>query len=63
MATYEHKEKLETIKMWFYSGAVTYAQAEKLAKPHIDAMNEKSKEIAKRCGVKPKYFNFASFMR
>ena len=63
MTTYEHKEKLETIKMWLYSGTVTYAQAENLAKPHIDAMNEKSKEIAKKCGVKPKYFNFASFMR
>lgn len=63
METREHKAELDNIKMWLYSGAVTYAQAQKLAKPHIDAMNEKSKEIAKKCGVKPKYFNFTSYMR
>ncbi len=59
----EHRQELENIKMWLHSGAISYDQAERMAKPHLDAMNEKSKEIAKRCGVKPKLFNFASFMR
>lgn len=59
----EHRQELENIKMWLHSGAISYDQAERMAKPHLDALNEKSKEIAKRCGVKPKLFNFASFMR
>ena len=63
MESREHKAELDNIKMWLHSGAVTYAQAQKMAKPHLDAMNEKSKEIAKKCGVKPKYFNFTSYMR
>ena len=59
----EHRQELENIKMWLHSGAISYEQAERMAKPHLDALNEKSKEIAKRCGVRPKLFNFASFMR
>lgn len=59
----EHRQELENIKMWLHSGAISYAQAERMAKPHLDAMNEKSKEIAKKCGVRPKLFNFASVMR
>ena len=59
----EHRQELENKKMWLHSGAISYEQAERMAKPHLDALNEKSKEIAKRCEVKPKLFNFASFMR
>lgn len=63
MTGLEHKQEMDNIKMWLYSGAITYAQAQKMAKPHLDAMNEKSREIAKRLGVKPKLINFTSFMR
>lgn len=63
MTALEHKQEMDNIKMWLYSGAITYAQAQRMAKPHLDAMNEKSREIAKRLGVKPKLINFASFMR
>lgn len=49
--------------MWLHTGAITYGRAKEMAKPHLDAMNEKSKEIAKRLGVKPKLINFTSFMR
>lgn len=63
MTSMEHKQEMDNIKMWLHSGAISYEQAQKMAKPHLDAMNEKSKEIAKRCGVKPKYISFSAFMR
>ncbi len=63
MTSLEHKQEMDNIKMWLHTGAISYQKAEEMAKPHLDAMNEKAKEIAKKCGVKPKLFNFASFMR
>ena len=49
MTGLEHKQEMDNIKMWLHSGAISYEQAQRMAKPHIDAMNEKSKEIAKVC--------------
>lgn len=63
MTGLEHKQEMDNIKMWLHSGAISYEQAQRMAKPHIDAMNEKSKEIAKRCGVKPKLISFSAYMR
>lgn len=63
MTALEHKQEMDNIKLWLYSGAISYDQAKRMAKPHLDAMNEKSKEIAKRCGVKPKLITFTAFMR
>ncbi|MCQ2589271.1 MAG: hypothetical protein MJ179_02500 [Treponema sp.] len=59
----ELRQELENIKGWLHQGAISYEQAEKMAKPIIKALNEKSIEIAKKCGVRPKKFNFASLMR
>ena len=63
MTSKEHKQEMDNIKMWLHTGAITYDRAKEMAKPHLDAMNEKSKEIAKKYGCKPKLITFASFMR
>ena len=63
MENFEHRQEIENIKMWLHIGAISYVEAERMAKPHIEAMNQKSREIAKKCGIKPKLFNFASLMR
>ncbi|MCR4715198.1 MAG: GNAT family N-acetyltransferase [Treponemataceae bacterium] len=54
---------MKTIRMWLRSGAITYEHAQKLAKPHLDAMNERSRKIAKKCGAKYRAISFSSFMR
>jgi hypothetical protein len=45
------------------TGAISYERAKEMAKPHIDALNEKAKEIGKKYGMKPRLITFASFMR
>jgi DNA anti-recombination protein RmuC len=59
----EHTNELHNIKMWMYQGAITYDRAKEMAEPHIAALNEKAKEIAKKYGVKPRQVTFAAFMR
>jgi hypothetical protein len=59
----EHKQELDNIKMWLMTSAISYDKAKELAEPHIAAMNVKSKEIAKRHGVKPHLITFYAFMR
>ena len=59
----EHTDKLKTIKLWLLTGAVTYDKAKEMAKPHIEALNNKSKEFAKKHGVRPRFVTFAAFMR
>ena len=59
----EHTNELKNIRSWLCAGAITYDKAKQMAKPHIEAFNMKSKEIAKKHGVKPRFITFASFMR
>lgn len=63
MTSMEHNQEMQNIKMWLHCGAITYEQAKKMAQPHLEAMNEKAKEIARRLGCKPKKFSFAAIMR
>ena len=63
MTAMEHKQEMDNIKMWLLSGAINYEQAEKMAAPHLQAMNEKAAELAKKYGVKPKKISFSAFMR
>ena len=63
MTALEHTQEMRNIKMWLHVGAISYEQARRMAKPHIEAMNDKAKEIAHRLGCKPRLINFASFMR
>jgi len=59
----EHTNELRNIQMWMGMGAITCERAKELARPHIDALNEKAREIAKRHGIKPRLITFWEFMR
>lgn len=59
----EHTNELRNIELWMKTGAISYERAKEMAKPHIDALNEKAKEIGKKYGMKPRLITFASFMR
>jgi len=58
-----HIDELRNIDLWVKMGAIDYDKAKKMAQPHIDAINDKSKEIAKKYGVKPKLVAFHNFVR
>jgi ribosomal protein S11 len=61
--TMKHTEEMNNIKLWLMTGAISYDKAKKMAAPHLAAMNEKAKEIAKKYGIKPRVITFAAFMR
>ena len=58
-----HIQELANIDLWLKMGAIDFDKAKEMAKPHIDAINEKSKEIAKKHGVKPRLVYFHNFVR
>ena len=55
--------ELQNIKAWLCQGAITYDKAKEMAKPHIEALNERAKEIAVKRGIRPRKVTFAAFMR
>ena len=57
-----HIQELRNIDMWLKMGAINFDKAKEMAKPHIEAINEKSREIAKKYGVKPKLVSFHNFI-
>jgi ribosomal protein S11 len=61
--TMKHTEKMQNIKMWMRTGAITYDKAKEMSAPHLEAMNQKAQEIAKKYGIKPRVITFAAFMR
>ena len=58
-----HIQELANIDLWVKIGAIDFDKAKEMAKPHIDAINEKSKEIAKKHNVKPRLVGFHNFVR
>jgi len=58
-----HIDELRNIDLWVKMGAIDFEKAKEMAKPHIDAINNKSKEIAKKHGVKPRLVGFHNFVR
>ena len=56
-------QELANIELWLKLGAIDYDKAKEMAQPYIDAINEKSKEIAKKHGMKPRLVGFHNFMR
>jgi hypothetical protein len=63
MMNLTHIQELANIDLWLKLGAIDYDKAKKMAQPHIDAINEKSREIAKKYGVKPQLVGFHNFVR
>jgi hypothetical protein len=45
-----HIQELRNIDLWVKIGAIDFDRAKKMAQSHIDAINEKSVEIAKNTG-------------
>ena len=59
----EHIQELKNIDMWLKIGAIDYDKAKKMAQPHVNAINEKIREIAKKHKVKPRIVGFHNFVR
>ena len=57
-----HIQELANIDLWLKMGAIDFDKAKKMAKPHIDAINKKSREVAKKHGVKPRLVGFHNFV-
>ena len=58
-----HVQELANIDLWVKIGAIDYDTAKKMAKPHIDAINEKLRKITKKHGVKLRKAGFHNFVR
>jgi predicted nucleotidyltransferase len=58
-----HIDELRNIDLWVKTGAIDYDRAKKMARPHVEAVNEKAAEIAERLGVRAKKVYFHSFVR
>jgi hypothetical protein len=56
-------QELRNIDLWLKMGAIDYNKAKDMAKPHINAINEKSRMIAKKHGEKPRLVSFYNFVR
>jgi len=58
-----HIQELVNIDLWVKMGAIDFDKAREMAKPHIDAINQKSREIARKHGVRPRLVRFHNFVR
>jgi hypothetical protein len=57
------KYQLDIIRMKLLSGEIPYDEAKKEAAPHLEAVNEKAAEIARKHGKKPHKFTFSEMMK
>lgn len=63
MDKYKELTELNKIKTSLLMGLITYDMAKEMAAPYLKIMNDISKQIAKKYGVRPKLISFAGFMR
>jgi polyhydroxyalkanoate synthesis regulator phasin len=61
--TNEHVQELKNIDLWVHLGAIDYDKAKRMARPHLEALNEQAKKIAKKLGCQSKKFYFHHFVR
>ena len=59
----ELKGQAELAKMQLQYGEISYDEAKVMAKPYVDAFNDKSKEIAKKYNMRPKTISVNKFLR
>jgi hypothetical protein len=57
-----HIQELRNIDYWLKTGAIDFDRAKKMAQPHIDAINAKSMEIAKKHGIRARKVYFHNFV-
>jgi putative uncharacterized protein gp37 len=59
----ELKNKAFDARVSYKNGFITRTEAKEYIQPYIDMFNKKSKEIAKKYGMKPKTITMAGFLR
>lgn len=59
----EAKTRAEVARQLYRSGKITREEAKEQIMPYIDAVNARSKELAKKYNQKPKLVNFSSYVR
>ena len=57
------KNRAEEGRLLYKQGKITREECKEYVMPYLDAVNEKSKEIAKKYGMKPKLVKFITFIR
>ena len=58
-----HVQELANIDLWVKMGAINYDKAKKMAQPHLDAINQRAREIAGKYGIKARKVAFHNFVR
>lgn len=59
----ELKERAERGKTLYNRGDISREEAKEYIMPYIEVFNEKSSEIARKYGVKPKKISFGQYVR
>lgn len=59
----EAKEKAFAARDLYHMGLITRIEAKELIAPYIEIFNQKSVEIAKKYGMRPKKISFSGFCR
>lgn len=59
----ELKANAETARAKLLHGVIDYKTAKEMTEPYIDAVNAKSKEIAKKYNMRPKLVSVKAFLR
>jgi hypothetical protein len=63
IAIEELKSKAEQAKFLYRTRQITREEAQAEIVPYLEQFNIKSKEVAKKYGVKPKLVNFVGWIR
>lgn len=59
----ELRAKAEEAKQLYRIGKMTREDAQQIIVPYLEAVNNKSKELAKKYDQKPKLVTFAAYLR
>lgn len=57
------REMAERGKMLYNNGLITREEAKEMIAPYAKKFNEASERIAKKYGMKPKFFSIAAYLR
>lgn len=63
MTGQDYRNIIGQIRGDMLKGIISYDEAKEKAKPYIDEMNKKAKEIAKKYNMRFKKFTFSELMR
>lgn len=57
------KHKAEAAKLMYMRGLITREEAKEEITPYLNALNNRSRELAKKYNQKPKLVSFISYIR